>query len=124
MLELLSQCQTPALAELVVEFLADDRELDLWQFLPCAFPRLSSLTVNVYRTVEKHSDIPVATANDSGSRPMFTQLGSHYRRPFARSPSRPRSNPLPTPPGPMSAKSSGATFAERMTGGFTTMCLS
>ncbi|EIW58001.1 uncharacterized protein TRAVEDRAFT_29861 [Trametes versicolor FP-101664 SS1] len=59
MLELLSQCHTPALAELAIEFLADDRELDLWQYLPRAFPRLSSLNVNVYRAIENHSDIPV-----------------------------------------------------------------
>ncbi|KAL1949929.1 hypothetical protein VTO73DRAFT_8810 [Trametes versicolor] len=50
---------TPALAELALEFVADNRELDLWQYLPRAFPRLCSLTVNVYRADENHSDIPV-----------------------------------------------------------------
>lgn len=65
MLELLSQCHTPALAELAIEFLADDRELDLWQYLPRAFPRLSSLNVNVYRAIENHSDIPVVSTHSS-----------------------------------------------------------
>ncbi|KAL1949928.1 hypothetical protein VTO73DRAFT_8809 [Trametes versicolor] len=59
-LRLLSRCQTPDLTELAIEFHEDNEEFELLDFLPHAFPRLTSLTANIYRSPKDHAKIPVA----------------------------------------------------------------
>ncbi|EIW57993.1 uncharacterized protein TRAVEDRAFT_49012 [Trametes versicolor FP-101664 SS1] len=78
MLELLSRCQTPDLTELAVEFFADDHEFALWRFLPRAFPRLTSLTIHVYRAENAPADTLVPhIARDLARLTHLTTLRIH-----------------------------------------------
>ncbi|OJT10285.1 hypothetical protein TRAPUB_13202 [Trametes pubescens] len=78
MLELLGRCQIPDLTELAMEFLADDQESDLLQFLPHAFPRLTSLAVNIYRTEDVSDDTLVPSiARDLAPLADLTTLRMH-----------------------------------------------
>lgn len=60
-LRLLSRCQTPNLTELAIEFHEDNEEFKLLDFLPHAFPGLTSLTANIYRSPKDHAKIPVVS---------------------------------------------------------------
>ncbi len=61
-LELLSRCQTRELTELAIECSADDKEFALWDFLPRAFPCLTSFSANIVRSGHTvPSDIPVVS---------------------------------------------------------------
>ncbi|KAI0365479.1 hypothetical protein BV20DRAFT_729235 [Pilatotrama ljubarskyi] len=59
MLRILRQCRTGELTELTMQFFADSAEMELFRFLPDAFPHLCSLTVHVYRSDCEHEEVPV-----------------------------------------------------------------
>ncbi|KAI0373638.1 hypothetical protein BV20DRAFT_1101136 [Pilatotrama ljubarskyi] len=59
LLRILSQCSTPHLVHLEIEYSADKEEMALLRFLPHAFPELTSLMVHIYRLDCEHEQIPV-----------------------------------------------------------------
>lgn len=58
MLRLLRKCASPRIQELGIEFVEDDEDLELFRFVPKAFPNLASLVIHRYRAQGRY-DIPV-----------------------------------------------------------------
>ncbi|KAI0648647.1 hypothetical protein C8Q79DRAFT_461260 [Trametes meyenii] len=59
LLDILRRCRLPHLRQLVIEFIADESEMELYKYISYAFPSIEQLSINIYRVRCNPCDIPV-----------------------------------------------------------------